>query len=71
MSREPRNWDEDVTDNRDIDKYPGCKDCKFRDKMFKWAYSKCQCDKFVYPDIKPQDLFRHNGKCEYYEKDDE
>lgn len=67
----PRFRDEDVTDNRKIDKFPLCRDCRYREKTVERAYRKCQCDKFVYPDYKPQKLYYGKGECEYYEKDDE
>ena len=59
--------DDGVTNNRKIDKYPGCKDCSFSSKGEN-GYRKCECEKYVYPAYKPVGLLYGKDKCEHFKE---
>lgn len=54
----------DCTDNRKINKYPGCKECKYKADG-ESGHKKCECAKYVYPSHKPYGLLYGKEKCKY------
>lgn len=63
---------EKFTDNTTIENCKQCKTCLFRNggTDFSNDYQKSSCAIFNYPDIKPIEIIRNTGQCEYYEKDE-
>jgi hypothetical protein len=49
-----------------------CKDCLFQNDGTPYSndYRKSSCAIFGYPDMKPIEVIRNTGQCEYYEKDE-
>jgi len=63
---------EKFTDNTAIENCKQCKTCLFRNggTDFSNDYRKSSCAIFGYPDMKPIEIIRNAGQCEYYEKDE-
>lgn len=70
---EERYSDDILTDNTALKKYQQCKNCLFRDrttvKGVECGWQKGNCEMFIYPDFKPDDVMRNLEPCEYHEKD--
>ena len=58
---------EKFTDNTKLRRYEYCKTCKFNDGGDNWSnkYDKACCAVFMYPEMKPNEVF-HNAPCEFY-----
>lgn len=66
---EERYENEILTDNTAIEKCKQCKDCIFQSDGTAYSndYQKGSCAMYKYPTVKPLDVIRNTGQCEYHE----
>lgn len=48
-----------------------CKDCQFKDDgtVYSNDYTKSCCQKFPYPDMKPESVYNADSKCDQFKKE--
>ena len=59
------------TDNSKIENCKQCKDCRFRDDGTVWSnhYTKCCCQIYPNPKIKPMEVIDNKKDCKYKQKE--
>jgi hypothetical protein len=62
---------EKFTDNSKIENCKQCKTCSHRDggTIYSNNYQKASCAIYPYPKIKPMEVIKNTGKCEFYTED--